>query len=420
MFEQGRASDVEARRHIGRCVSCMACVTACPADVDFGTLIRHAKVFIHSSSVPTVRERLLNWFAVQVVPFPNRLRWLMKAGPLGMRFSRALQWARVGEVASMARVSVPTSGSRPAFSGPGTAATRRDRRGRVLLLQACAQQVLRPSVNDATIRLLARNGIDVEVAAGAVCCGAPASQIGDQERAKAFARANIDAWTKSINRSPTDALLFNSAGCGMMVQQYADLLRDDPQYATKAAEISGMAQDVTAFIGEHGLGPPRRWSSLKVAYQAPCQLHHGQAVVAEPTTLIHESGFTIVEMPESGMCCGAGGVYAFKEPLIAEQLRDRKVDHILAIRPDVVATGSISCLKHLEPATGTPLVHTVELLDWAHGGPVPRGLEAFAKDVYDVPGPPPLDVEDYIRVRQYRWDNELGARVTLLLTVHPL
>jgi len=340
---------------------------------------------------------MLAWFAVHVVPFPSRLRWLMKAAPLAVRFNRTLEWAKVGEVASMARVTVPTTGSRAAFSGPGTAETKRDRRGRVILLQTCTQQVLRPSINDATIRLLARNGIDVEVAAGATCCGATASQTGDMERAKVFARANIDAWRKSLARSPTDAILFNSAGCGMAVKQYAELLAGEEGYAEDAETIARLAKDVLEFIGERGLGPPRRWSSLKIADQAPCQLHHGQKVTSEPAKLIHDSGFTVVDLPEAGMCCGAGGLYAFKEPVIAEQLRDRKVDHILSIRPDVVATGSIACLKHLEPATGTPLVHTIELLDWAHGGPVPRGLHAFANDVHEVPGPPPLDVEDYIR-----------------------
>ena len=175
------------------------------------------------------------------------------------------------------------------------------------------------------------------------------------------------------------------------------MLRDDPRYAEVAVQIAGLARDVTEFLGSHGLGPPRRWSSLKVAYQAPCGLHHGQRVVAEPSELIHDAGFTVVEMQEAQMCCGAGGAYAFKEPAIAGALRDRKVRNLLALRPDVIATGSIACLKHLDPAIGTPIVHTVELLDWAHGGPVPRGLEGLAEAVTDVPGPPPLNVEDYIR-----------------------
>jgi glycolate oxidase iron-sulfur subunit len=120
-------------------------------------------------------------------------------------------------------------------------------------------------------------------------------------------------------------------------------------------------------------------------------------VLDEPSNLIHEAGFTVIKMADDSICCGAAGTYAFREPEIAEALRDRKVNQILALRPDVIATDSIACLTHIEPAIGTPIVHTVELLDWAHGGPVPNGLGGLAGDITDVPGPPPLDVEDYIR-----------------------
>ncbi|MGI9477157.1 MAG: glycolate oxidase subunit GlcF [Hyphomicrobiaceae bacterium] len=387
----------EERRHIGRCLSCMACVTACPTGVDYGHLIGHAKAYLRDVTTPTFKERLSYWTAATIVPFPDRLRWLIKMAPLASRISRALRWVSMRDLAALAAATPNASGRRAAFSGPGTAATTRERRGRVILLAGCAQQVLRPGINDSTIRLLARSGIDVQVAAGAGCCGATTSEIGDMEASKGFARANIDAWTKLLSREAVDAIVFNAAGCGLAVKDYPHLLRDDPAYATKAIEIAALAKDVTEFLSERGLGPPRRWSSLKVVHQAPCRLRHGQGVVDMPANLIHEAGFTVIKLDDDGLCCGASGTYAFREPEIAEALRDRKVNHILAKRPDVIATESIACLKHIEPAIGTPVVHTVELLDWAHGGPVPSGLEALAGDITDVPGPPPLDVEDYIR-----------------------
>lgn len=397
MFSQGSAPTESVRFHVGRCISCMACATVCPAGVDYGRLVGHAKAFIRETTVPSVRERILNWFSGAIIPHPDRLRWLVRTAPILSRVGRWLRWVRLKELATMADAAPGLSGGRAAFSGPGTAETKRDRRARVILLAGCAQQILRPDINDATIRLLARSGVDVEVSAGAGCCGAVAAQAGDEESARNFARANIDAWSKSVSRQPVDAILSNAAGCGFAVKDYPHLLRDDPAYADQAAEIASLARDVTEFIGEQGLGPPRRWSSLKIAYQAPCYLRHGQHVVEEPAKLIHDAGFTVVAMPEADMCCGAGGTYAYREPEIADSLRTRKTQHILAIRPDVVATGSLACLKHLEPATSTPIVHVVELLDWAHGGPVPRGLSALAGDVIEVPGPPPLDIEDYIR-----------------------
>lgn len=400
MFARSRSdasATEEERRHIGRCLSCLACVTACPTGVDYGHLITHAKAYIRETTNPTFKERLSSWAAATIVPFPERLRWLIKMAPLASRVSQALRWVAMRDLAALAAATPNASGRRAVFSGPGTAATKRERRGRVILLAGCAQQVLRPGINDATIRLLARSGIDVEVAAGAGCCGATTSETGDTEATRNFARANIDAWTKLLARGAVDAILFNAAGCGATVKDYPHLLWDDPAYATKATEIEALAKDVTEFLSEVGLGPPRRWSSLKVIHQAPCRLRHGQRVVDAPSNLIHEAGFTVIKMDDDGLCCGASGTYAFREPEIAEALRDRKVNNILARRPDVIATGSIACLKHIEPAIGTPIVHTVELLDWAHGGPVPSGLEALAGDITDVPGPPPLDVEDYIR-----------------------
>ncbi len=389
-------SDTE-RRHIGRCLSCMACVTACPANVDYNHLIQHAKAYIRETAVAGVRERFLHWFAATVAPFPDRLRWLIKTAPVASRLGKALRLARARDLASLAEAAPTTSGHRAAFSGPGTAATTRERRGRVILLAGCVQQVLRPSINDATIRLLARSGIDVEVAPGAGCCGAITGGTGDTDGARNFAQANIDAWMKALDKEPAEAILFNTADCGAAVKDYPHLLRDDPHYAAKAVTIAGLAKDVSEYLGVRRLGPPRRWSSLKVAHQAPCRLVHGQGVVSEPDDLIYEAGFTVLELTGDGMCCGACDGYAFREPEIAETLRDRKVNHVLSLRPDVIATGSIGCLKHIEPAIGIPIVHTVELLDWAYGGPVPRGLEALSGDVTNVPGPPPLEVDDFIR-----------------------
>jgi glycolate oxidase iron-sulfur subunit len=262
-------------------------------------------------------------------------------------------------------------------------------------LAGCAQQVLRPQINDATIRLFARGGIDVVVAAGAGCCGALSQHIGHTKEAVTLARANVAAWSKEIARGGVDAIIINTSGCGTTVKDYGYLLAHDSEYAERAKTISGLAKDVSEFLDRHEIGAPKRWSSLKVAYHAACSLQHGQRVTHQPKALLKKAGFTVLDVPEGHLCCGSAGVYNILQPGIAAQLRDRKAANIKSMRPDIVAAGNIGCITQLQAALDIPVVHTVELLDWAHGGPVPTGLEQLAKYSTDVPQPK-RSVQDYI------------------------
>jgi hypothetical protein len=218
-----------------------------------------------------------------VQPFTGILR------RLGFRSSRQCSsWRRQGSLRGAD------------FTGPGTAATRAERRRRVILLAGCAQQVLRPEINDATIRLLARRGVDVEVAPGAGCCGALVHHMGREADAIAMAKRNIDAWTRVIDKGdPVDAVIVNASGCGTTVKDYGHLLAREPKYAERAAKIAGMARDVTEFIGSYDLGPPKRWSSLRVAYHSACSMQHGQRIIDEPRKLLRNAGFTVVEVPRA-------------------------------------------------------------------------------------------------------------------------
>ena len=275
------------------------------------------------------------------------------------------------------------------FEGPGTAATAGERRARVILLAGCAQQVLRPDINDATIRLLARRGVDVEVAPGAGCCGALVQHMGREAAAIEMAKKNVDAWTRVMEkRGPIDAVIINTSGCGTTVKDYAHLLAGEKDYAEKAAKIASLARDVTEFMAGYDMGPPVRWSSLRVAYHSACSMQHGQRIFDEPRKLLRNAGFTVLEVPESHLCCGSAGTYNIMQPEIAAQLRDRKVGNIESVRPDVVAAGNIGCITQLAGGMGIPIAHTAELLDWAYGGPTPRGLEALEVHVTDVPAPP--------------------------------
>ncbi len=394
MFEGGRDPSVEVRHHIDRCLSCLSCMTTCPSGVDYMHLVDHARAYIEEKAPRPAKARMMRELLARIVPYPGRFRWALRAAPLARPFRGLMRRIGFKELATMIDMAPAVLPKAAHYSGPGTAATKAERRARVILLAGCAQQVLRPSINDATIRLLARRGIDVVVAPGAGCCGALVHHLGREEEAKAQARRNIDAWMKELGKGPVDAVIVNASGCGTVVKDYGHLLADDPAYAAKAKQISDLARDVSEFVAGAGIGAPVRWSSIKVAYHSACSLQHGQNITDEPKALLSQAGFSVVDVPEGHICCGSAGTYNILQPEIATQLRDRKVANIKTTRPDVVAAGNIGCITQLSGGMKIPVVHTVELLDWAYGGPVPRGLDALEAFITDVPKP--KRVEDFI------------------------
>jgi glycolate oxidase iron-sulfur subunit len=250
------------------------------------------------------------------------------------------------------------------------------RRKRVALLNGCAQRVLAPSINEATIRLLTRHGCEVVVAQGAGCCGALVHHMGKTDASHDAARANIDAWTREVDGVGLDAIIVNTSGCGTTLKDYGFMLREDPAYAAKAATIAALAKDVSEVMAELGLGAVAAPSGLTVAYHAACSLQHGQQIRTEPKALLAAAGYAVKEVPEAHLCCGSAGTYNLLQPEIAEQLKARKVANILTTAPDLIAAGNIGCITQIASGTGVPVVHTVELLDWATGGPKPAALGA--------------------------------------------
>ncbi len=394
MFERGGDASPAVQRHIDRCLSCLSCMTACPSGVDYMHLVDIARVHVEKTGRRRLMERLLRDLLSRVLPDAGRFRLALKLATFVKPYTKTLRRLGFKELAAMIALAParPPGGSR--FEKPGTAVTTGERQARVLLLTGCVQKVLRPDINDATIRLLARGGVDVVVSAGAGCCGALEHHLGRDEAARGRARRNVDAWTKEMDRGPVDAIVVNASGCGTAVKDYGHLLKSDPAYASRAAKVSALARDVTEFVADHDIGPAKRWSSLRVAYHAACSLHHGQRIGNEPKTLLLNAGYGVADIPESHVCCGSAGTYNIFQSEIANELRDRKVRHIKSVKPDVVAAGNIGCIAQIAPSMDIPVVHTVELLDWAHGGPVPRGLESLAQFVTDVPKP--RRFEDFI------------------------
>jgi glycolate oxidase iron-sulfur subunit len=249
------------------------------------------------------------------------------------------------------------------------------RRGRVALLSGCINPVLAPATNEAAIRLLNRNGIEVVVAAGEACCGSLAHHMGREEQALAQVRNNIDAWMREIDGAGLDAILITVSGCGTTVKDYGFMLRGDRDYAVRAARISQLTKDITEYLATLDLPASEAPRPLTVAYHAACSLQHGQKVTQAPKELLCKFGFVVKDVPEGHLCCGSAGTYNILQPALAERLRDRKIGNIERLKPDVIAAGNIGCITQIAAGTAIPVVHTVELLDWATGGPVPEGLK---------------------------------------------
>ena len=395
MFERARDASPEVQFHLDRCLSRLSCMTTCPGGVDYMHLVDLARAHIAETGKRSTKDRLIRTLLANLIPYPDRFRKALALAPLARPFAGLMKRMGLPEVAAMLDLAPRERPAQARFDGPGTAATSDKRQKRVLLLAGCAQQVLRPEINDATIRLFARSGIDVIVSGGAGCCGALAQHIGREDEALAQARINVEAWSKEMERGNVDAIIINASGCGTTVKDYGHMLAHDPKYAARAKEISSRTLDVTEFLAKHDIGAPKRWSSLKVAYHAACSLQHGQRITLHPRQLLKNAGYTVVDIPEGHLCCGSAGVYNILQPEIAVTLRDRKAGHIKELRPDIVAAGNIGCIAQLQSALEVPVVHTIELLDWAHGGPVPPGLEGLAKYSTDVPQPK-RSAEDYI------------------------
>ena len=371
MLEQGRPAGATEAKHIDRCLSCLNCMTTCPSGVHYLHLVDHARAHVAETYRRPAMEHWLRRFLAAIMARPGLFRWAMIGAGLGKAFG-ARHWlpGRLGRALAL----VPGFPKGPAATDrPNVFPAQGARRGRVALLAGCVQPVLRPETNAATIRLLNRLGIDVVVVEGAGCCGSLAHHMGYAEESRAFARANIEAWHREIQGGGLDAILITASGCGTTVKDYGFMFRTDPALKEAAAAVGAKTRDITEYLAEiGGIAPSATLPRLKVAYHSACSMQHGQRVTEQPRALLRAAGFDLAEIPEGHLCCGSAGTYNLLQPELAAALRDRKAANIASVTPDLVATGNIGCQQQLAGALKAPIVHTVELLDWATGGPMPE------------------------------------------------
>ena len=376
LLETGRAPNAYDVEPLDHCLSCLSCMTTCPSGVDYRRLIDHARVEVETRYTRDAWDRALRTLLVWLLPHRGRFRLALGLAMLGRPLRPML--ARLPGVGArleaMLRLAPARLPARDATEGPGVfkSPAAQGKRRRVALLTGCAQGVLAPQINAATIRVLNRAGVDAVLARGEGCCGSLAHHMGREGQALASARANIDAWTREIAGEGWEAIVVTASGCGATIKDYAALLADDPAYAAKAARVAALAKDPSEYLLglELSYAAPRR---LAVGYHAACSLQHAQKILEAPKTLLRAAGYDVRTPAESHLCCGSAGVYNILQPRIAGELRDRKARHLARLRPDVIATGNIGCMTQIGSATQTPVVHFVELLDWAQGGPAPAG-----------------------------------------------
>jgi len=369
MLENDKRASEEVTTHIDRCLSCLSCMTTCPSGVDYMRLVDQARVRIEKTYRRPLLDRLFRALLSAILPYRRRFRMALRLAGLGRALVPVLNGfglagRRLEAMLALAPARLPARST----IKPGVSFTPEgEQRGRVALLNGCAQSVLDPGINLAALRLLSRFGVEVVFPKGEACCGAIVHHMGRADQARRLARANIDAWMEEIEGEGLDAIVTTTSGCGTTIKDYAHLFRDDPAYAEKAARVAALTADVSEYLALLKLPPSRRGAHVVVAYHAACSLQHGQRVTREPKALLMNAGFEVRDVPEGHICCGSAGTYNILQPDIAERLRDRKVGNIASVAPDVIAAGNIGCIAQIASGTHVPVLHTVELLDWAYG-----------------------------------------------------
>jgi len=379
MLENDKPANEEVTLHIDRCLSCLACMTTCPSGVDYMHLVDNARARINDTYKRPWANRFMRDIVAAIVPHPGRFRAALLGARLARPFLGLIKGfpglARFAPMIALAPRRLPRpgdGGSVHKFAPTG------EKKARVALLRGCAQSVLDPGINEATVRLLTRHGVEVVYAEGDACCGALVHHMGRRHEAHEQARRTIDGWIKLIDDGGLDAILVTTSGCGTTVKDYGFMFREDPAYAEKAKRVSALARDISEYLESLDLGPPATAPNLTVAYHAACSLQHGQQIKTAPKALLARAGFEVREPAEGHLCCGSAGTYNMLQPELSARLRDRKVANIEATGAAVIAAGNIGCLTQIGTATRIPVVHTVELLDWAYGGPRPAALAGMA------------------------------------------
>jgi glycolate oxidase iron-sulfur subunit len=372
MLENDRPATADVVKHIDRCLSCLSCMTTCPSGVHYMHLVDHARAHIESTYARPLVQRALRAGLAHVLPNNRTFRHALSLARLARPLVGLFTALGLGPVGAMLRLA-PQTAAPAGRPGRKVYPSIGPRKGRVALLTGCVAPVIAPSIHEAAIRLLTRHGIEV-VVTDEGCCGSLAHHMGRTKDALAAARSRIDAWTAELRGEGLDAIIMTASGCGTTVKDYGFMLRTDDAYADKAARVSHLAKDITEYLTPLPLSSAGNHAGTVVAYHAACSLQHGQKIGKAPKELLSKLRFVVKDVSEGHLCCGSAGTYNIFQPELAGRLRERKVANIEKLKPDVIAAGNIGCITQIAAGTPIPVIHTVELIDWATGGSTPPAL----------------------------------------------
>jgi len=376
MLEENKPATSDVVKHIDRCLSCLSCMTTCPSGVHYMHLVDHARVHIEDTFRRPLLDRIYRALLAATIPYPSRFRLTLYAALVAKPFVALFEAIGLKPIAAMVKLApshVPTSKiprSQRVFPPQGK------RKGRIALLSGCVDKIVKPSIREAAIRVLNRHGIEVVLAEGEACCGSLVHHMGREHEALAFVRNNIDAWMHEIEGQGLDAILITASGCGTTIKDYGFMLRRDLNYKDKAARVAALTKDISEYLAQLGLQAPLKASNIPVAYHSACSMQHGQKIDRQPKELLSKAGFIVRDIADGHLCCGSAGTYNMLQSEIAGKLLARKVANIEKTGPKIVATGNIGCITQIASGTNIPVVHTIELLDWATGGLMPPELSA--------------------------------------------
>jgi len=375
MLENNRPADAKTVKHIDRCLSCLACMTTCPSGVNYMHLVDHARAYIEKTYKRPLIDRMYRAVLTAVLPYPSRFKFALQAARLAKPFagivSKIPGGKPMGAMLKLAPNSLPPI---PKILSNELHTTPHKKVGRVAMLSGCAQKVLDPKINQATIELLNNFGVEVATPKAEGCCGALVHHMGKEEAAMQAAKQNIDAWLKVKEQGGLDAIIITTSGCGTTVKDYGHMLKEVKAYAKKAEEIASLAMDITEYLATLDLPKITNEEPIRVAYHSACSMQHGQKIINQPKQLLANAGFKVVDIPEGHLCCGSAGTYNILQPEISEQLKQRKISNIEKMKPQIIAAGNIGCITQIASGTNVPIIHTVQLLNWVYGGEKPSAL----------------------------------------------
>lgn len=332
-----------AQRHLDRCLSCRSCESTCPSGVRYGRLLDLGRVMVESRVRRPWLDRARRSLMLRVFPHARRFALFMRLG-----------W--------LLRPLLPRAVQRKLPERQERQSWPEARHGRkMLIFRGCVQESLRPAIDFTAARILQDLGISLLRVKSTGCCGALNYHLSDHERALAFARSNIDACWPYVEQG-AEAIVMTASGCGLMVKEYAQLLRHDRHYAQKAARLSAMAKDISEILAGEDLSCFSRARTASVVFQSPCTLQHGQKLSDVVEALLEKAGYQLTSVADAHLCCGSAGVYALLQPDLAGRLLQDKLQALQAGEPDIIATANIGCLNHLQSASPVAVKHWLELL----------------------------------------------------------